>query len=85
MYSNISMVPLLKNKDRLDFRNFISDPNIFPPQSIYRPNDASFGLQDQIKALAYAGIETKDIRDFVAAIAKNHSKKYKSAMLKSSC
>ena len=78
LYSNISMVPLLKNKDRLDFRNFISDPNIFPPQSIYRPNDASFGLQDQIKALAYAGIETKDIRDFVAAIAKNHlQKKYK--------
>jgi hypothetical protein len=78
LYSNISMVPLLKNNDRLSFRNFISDPNIFPPQSIYRPNDASFGLQDQIKALAYAGIETKDIRDFVAAIAKNHlRKKYK--------
>ena len=78
LYSCISMLPLMKNADRLSFRKFISDPNIFPPQSVYRPNDPAFGLQDQIKALAYAGIETKDIRDFVAAIAKNHlQKKYK--------
>ena len=78
LYSNISMVPLLKQEERLSFRNFISDPNVFTPSSIYRPNDPTFGLQNQIKALAYAGIETRDIREFVAATAKNHlRKKYK--------
>tara|TARA_B100001248_G_scaffold26492_1_gene17378 strand:+ start:32178 stop:35135 length:2958 start_codon:yes stop_codon:yes gene_type:complete len=75
LYSSISMVPLMKNTDRLSFRNFISDPNIFPPQAVYRPNDPAFGLQDQIKALAYAGIETKEVQEFVGAVAKNHLKK----------
>ena len=59
--------------DSSRFRNFISDPNIFPPQAVYRPNDPAFGLQDQIKALAYAGIETKTVGEFVGAVAKNHS------------
>ena len=78
LYSSISMVPMLKSDQRTSFRNFIADPNIFTPASIYRPNDPTFGLQSQIKALAYAGIETKKIRDFVGAVAKNHKrKKYK--------
>ena len=75
LYSNISMVPLLKQSERLSFRNFISDPNVFTPEAIFRPNDPTFGLQNQIKALAYAGIETKDIGDFVSATAKNHLRK----------
>ncbi len=83
LYSSISMVPLMKNADRLSFRNFISDPNIFPPQAVYRPNDPAFGLQDQIKALAYAGIETKEVQEFVGAVAKNHlKKKYKFGAVK---
>ena len=75
LYSSISMVPMLKSDQRTSFRNFIADPNIFTPASIYRPNDPTFGLQNQIKALAYAGIETKNIRDFVGAVARNHKKK----------
>jgi hypothetical protein len=75
LYSSVSMVPLLKQAQRNTFRNFISDPTIFTPASIYRPNDDSFGLQPQIKMLAYAGIETKSIGEFVAAVAKNHKRK----------
>ena len=83
LYSSVSMVPLLKQKQRNTFRNFISDPTIFTPGSIYRPNDDSFGLQPQIKMLAYAGIETKSIAEFVAAVAKNHKrKKYKLGAVK---
>ena len=63
------MIPLLKQTDRNTFRNFISDPTIFI-LIIHRPNDSSFGLQDTIKVLAYAGIETKDVRDYVA-VARN--------------
>tara|TARA_B100000035_G_scaffold301674_1_gene298492 strand:+ start:1614 stop:4568 length:2955 start_codon:yes stop_codon:yes gene_type:complete len=78
LYSSISMVPMLKKSQRNTYRNFISDPTIFTPASIYRPNDESFGLQPQVKMLAYAGIETKTIGEFVAAVAKNHKrKKYK--------
>lgn len=83
LYSSISMVPMLKQTQRNSFRNFISDPTIFTPGSIYRPNDVSFGLQPQIKMLAYAGIETKSIAEFVAAVAKNHKrKKYKLGAVK---
>ena len=78
LYSSISMVPMLKKTQRDTYRNFISDPTIFTPAKIYRPNDDSFGLQPQVKMLAYAGIETKSIGEFVAAVAKNHKrKKYK--------
>lgn len=78
LYSSINMVPLLPKSQRNLYRNFISDPTIFTPGSIYRPNDETFGLQPEIKVLAYAGIETKDIREYVAAVAKNHKrKKYK--------
>ena len=83
LYSSISMVPMLKAEQRTSFTNFIADPNIFTPASIYRPNDPTFGLQSKIKALAYAGIETKNIRDFVGAVARNHKrKKYKFGNIK---
>tara|TARA_E500000178_G_C17028505_1_gene759259 strand:+ start:612 stop:3608 length:2997 start_codon:yes stop_codon:yes gene_type:complete len=83
LYSSINMVPMLKQTERNAFRNFISDPTIFTPSSIYRPNDPTFGLQSQINILAYAGIETKDIREFMAAVAKNHKrKKYKLGAVK---
>lgn len=75
LYSSISMVPMLKKTERNTFRNFISDPTIFTPSSIYRPNDPTFGLQSQINILAYAGIETKNISEFMSAIAKNHKRK----------
>ena len=83
LYSSVTMVPLLKQTQRNTFRNFISDPTIFTPASIYRPNDDSFGLQPQIKMLAYAGIETKKIGEFVAAVSKNHKRKqYKTGAVK---
>lgn len=75
LYSSISMVPLLPKDQRNLFRNFISDPTIFSPASIFRPNDDTFGIQPDMKMLAYAGIETKHIREFVAATAKNHRRK----------
>lgn len=75
LYSSITMIPLMPKDQRNTYRNFISDPTIFTPGSIYRPNDETFGLQPQIKVLAYAGIETKDIREYVSAVAKNHKRK----------
>ena len=39
LYSSISMVHMLKKTQRDTYRNFISDPTIFTPAKIYRPND----------------------------------------------
>lgn len=74
-YSNISMKPFLKDNVRQAFRNFISDPEIFIPEYIYRPGDPNFGIQRNIKIPVYFGIEAQTINEFVAAAAKNHKRK----------
>ena len=74
-YSNLYVKPLFKETQRQIYKNFIGDSNIFTPNSIYRPNDAQFGLQKEVKMLVYAGIETKEIKEYVAASRKNHKRK----------
>ena len=75
LYSNLSMRPLLKQSQKSSFNAFISNPNIFTPASIYRPNDPQFGLQTGLKMLAFAGIETKEIENYIGAAGLNHKRK----------
>jgi hypothetical protein len=75
LYSNLIVKPFLKQAQRDYYNAFVSDPTIFNPRYIYRPNDTEFGIQRDVKMLVYAGIETKNIREYVAASAKNHKKK----------
>jgi hypothetical protein len=75
VYSNLIVQPMMKESQKALFNNFISDPTIFTPGDIYRPSDIQFGIQNQIKMLVYAGIETKFIQDYVAAASKNHKRK----------
>jgi len=74
-YSNLYMKPFLKEGKREAYSDFISNPANFPPTSIYRPNDPNFGIQRDIKILAYAGIETKTISEFAIASQKWHKKR----------
>jgi len=74
-YSNLYVKPFLKETQRQIYKNFIGDSNIFLPGSIYRPNDSQFGLQKDIKMLVYAGIETRNIREYISASRKNHKRK----------
>lgn len=74
-YSNLFMKPFMKENKRETYRQFVSDPVNFPPTKIYRPNDPNFGLQRDIKILAYAGIETKTIDEFAIASQKWHRRR----------
>lgn len=74
-YSNLYVRPFLKQDQKFIYNSFISDPIVFDPSLIYRPNDTEFGVQTQVKMLVYAGIETTDIENYVAASAKNHRRK----------
>ena len=74
-YSNLFMKPYLKETKRNAYQEFISNPANFPPTSIYRPNDPNFGIQRDVKILAYAGIETKTIDEFSIASQKWHRKR----------
>jgi len=75
LYSNISCKPLPKIEKRELFFNFINDTSIFTPDSIYRLGDPSFGLQKELKMLVYAGIESKTLPEYVAALSKNAKRK----------
>lgn len=74
-YTDIYARPMLPEIQRRNFRTFTSDPEIFPPQSIYRPQDKVFGVKNILEMLIYAGAEAKKIEHFVAAAAKNHKRK----------
>lgn len=74
-YSNLVLKPFLKKTQRQAFNTFISDPNIFDEDLIYRPFDPNFGKANEIKILVYPGIEQKTINNYVTAITKNHKRK----------
>jgi len=74
-YSNLYLKPFLKEDIRQEFNAFISDPEIFIPEHIYRPQDPNFGIQREIKVPVYYGIETNRLDTFVSAIATNHKRK----------
>ena len=75
LYSNIYMQPFLKDNERTVYEDFINDYTIFTPALIYRPFDSNFGLQKNLRTLAFAGIEQKSLGDFATAVRQNHGKK----------
>jgi len=74
-YTDIYMRPMLPEQQRRYYNNFISDPDVFTPSKIYRPGDPTFGVQKNLDMLVYAGVESTEIGNFVAASAKNHKRK----------
>jgi hypothetical protein len=74
-YSNVYMRPYLVRSQRVAYEQFINNSRVFVPSYLYRPGDAEFGLQRELKCLVFGGIETKHIENYVAAVAKNHTKK----------
>ncbi len=75
LYSNVYMQPFLNTAQRNLYNEFINDYTIFDASLIYRPYDTNFGLQKDLRTLAYAGIEQKNIESFAAAVTLNHTKK----------
>jgi hypothetical protein len=74
-YSNIYIRPFLKSVQKNTFSAFINDASVINPRDVYRPSDPSFGVQKELRALIYGGIETDEIDVFVGAAATNHKRK----------
>jgi hypothetical protein len=75
LYSNLTVKPFMPIAQRNVFKSFITNNIVFTAGSIYRPNDPEFGIQTQLKMLAYAGIETREAAVYASAIGLNHKKK----------
>ena len=74
-YSNLYMKPFLPSNQRTLLSSFTNNASIFDSKNLYRPSDPEFGIQKELKSLVFAGIETKNIEDYVAATAQNHRRK----------
>ncbi len=72
VYSNLYFKAYQKKSKREIWNNFISDFSIFVPEKIYRYGDPAFGVQDEIKMLMFAGIESNNAETFVQAVSRNH-------------
>ena len=74
-YTDIYMRPMLPDLQRKYYKDFVSNPEVFTPSKIYRPSDATFGIQTNLDMLVYAGVEATTMDKFVAAAAKGHKRK----------
>ena len=75
LYSNMYIQPLFKERQREAFREIINNHTYFNSEFIYRPADSNFGIQQNMRMLVYAGIETKKAEYYISAIAKNNKRK----------
>ena len=74
-YTDIYMRPMLEPVQRKYYSDFVSNPEVFTPNKIYRPGDPTFGIQKHLDMLVYAGVEATTMDKFVAAAAKGHKRK----------
>jgi YHYH protein/Putative Ig domain len=77
LYSNIYVKPFMKQEKRLTVSNFLTDPSIFTREKLFRPGDAEFGVQTDLKMLLYPGIETKYAADYANAFGRSYRKKFR--------
>jgi len=74
-YTNIHYKVFFSPSVKQRFNDFVSNPAIFDPSSIYRPFDENFGLRRDNKILVYAGIERLEASQYVAVAAKYAKRK----------
>jgi hypothetical protein len=74
-YTDVYMRPMLSDAQRKYYKDFVSNPEVFSPNKIYRPGDSTFGIQTNLDMLVYAGVEATTMDKFIAAAAKGHKRK----------
>jgi len=70
--TNIYLQPFLTKENRNIYFNFITDPVIFPQESVYRLEDSNFGVQRVPKMLLLGGIESTSAERYASAVQKNY-------------
>jgi hypothetical protein len=70
--TNIYLQPFLTKEGRETYFNFITNPVIFPTESIYRSEDPNFGVQRIPKMLLLGGIESTTAERYASAVQRNY-------------
>jgi hypothetical protein len=70
--TNVYLQPFLNKESRDKYFNFITDPIVFPQDSIYRSEDTAFGVQRIPKMLLLGGIESTTAERYASAVQRNY-------------
>lgn len=71
-WQDLYCVALPKFEDRLAWRDFTSNFNIFDQDALYRKNDERFGLQRDIRILIKSGLNPKYLDDYMHELEAYH-------------
>ena len=71
-FENLYLKALPKEEQRLALKNILEDTNIVPRELLYRPDDAFFGLQKNLKFLFLPGLSASKAGVVINSIALNH-------------
>jgi hypothetical protein len=74
-FANLYLKAFQSKNKRLEWFNFITNSDVFRSSEIYRYGDANFGVQNELKILLYAGIESIEAVRYVQAMSRNHYRK----------
>jgi len=75
LFSNIYVKTYMSEDKRRLFERLMNDGSIFFQTHLYRANDPNFGVRKDLKMLMYAGIETKNIEEYISIVGLNHKRK----------
>lgn len=71
-FENLYLKALPKQEQRLALKNVLEDTDIIPRELLYRPDDAFFGLQRNLKFLFLPGLSASKAGVVIDSIALNH-------------
>jgi Putative Ig domain len=70
-YTSIWAEPFLTMSQRSAWETFINDTSIFLPNTIYRADDPSFGVQTDLRVFLEFGIEKVNLSDYAQSLYQN--------------
>lgn len=71
-YNNLYLQAMPAHDQRQIFNSVINNADIFVPELIYRPDDAWFGVSNDIEMLFLPGLDADSMATYAESILKNH-------------
>lgn len=71
-YEDLYLTAMPSVSQRQIYNALVSDSDLFSQDIIYRPNDANFGVQQDLKMLFLPGLTASELADYQTAMIRNH-------------
>jgi hypothetical protein len=71
-YQNLFVLAMPPQNDRVLLTELLTNDEIFPPEFIYRPTDANFGLAQRVKYQHVFGLAPETLETYVSSLYENH-------------